>query len=546
MRRDDIPHSPDLSRDQRERIRRTREALVRGGLLAAPPGRSGVPRHIEQSWRRCVGEAVPVTPDHVDYREPEDNRTTLSRAAEPVLERLKDSLADVPVAMVLSDVTGRIVVRHAAVRRQREVMDRARAAEGFDYSERSIGTNGIGTSNAAPCWFAAPSTTTPCSRTSPAPAPRSSNPAPAASSARSHWLVHAYLSLAPANTATLVVDEDTVLANRLGLSHTGPDLHPLLWRYLSEHGPDRTRRMRVPLADGPHGALVEPIRDAGKAAYSVKLLSRHPSSPAGGGATGAVTPPVVGDLLHFDDQVNRQLETAVRHHELIALTGPSGTGKLRTAVRVLGLQGTPDPLVVEPHLEPGWFGDAAAAVADGRGLVIRRIHHDPVPSVAQVRALAAPGVALAFTVDLDAAGDAAVGLVRQVATTMRLPALAHSLEHLPALVRTVSAELPEPESATTLAAPAWDRLMSWHWRGNLAELRNTVALLARRACGGTVDDLPDKLRTPRRSLSLLESAERTAVVGALHAAGGNRSRAAQALGIGRNTLYRKMREFGIT
>ncbi|WP_223842872.1 helix-turn-helix domain-containing protein [Amycolatopsis methanolica] len=110
----------------------------------------------------------------------------------------------------------------------------------------------------------------------------------------------------------------------------------------------------------------------------------------------------------------------------------------------------------------------------------------------------------------------------------------------------MSAELPEPESATTFAAPAWDRLMSWHWRGNLAELRNTVALLARRACGGTVDDLPDKLRTPRRSLSLLESAERTAVVGALHAAGGNRSRAAQALGIGRNTLYRKMREFGIT
>ncbi|MGW4591928.1 sigma-54-dependent Fis family transcriptional regulator [Amycolatopsis thermoflava] len=586
MRRDDIPHLPDLSRDQRERIRRTREALVRGGLLAAPPGRSGVPRHIEQSWRRCVGEAVPVTPDHVDYREPEDNRTTLSRAAEPVLERLKDSLADVPVAMVLSDATGRIVVRHAAVRRQREVMDRARAAEGFDYSERSIGTNGIGTVlverrpvlvrgpehynalledlTCAGTPIIEPGTGRVIGSFSLACSTRDVHPLMAVMAGdigrqiearlldeagdRRRRLVHAYLSLDRANTATLVVDEDTVLANRLGLSHTGPELHPLLWRYLSEHGPDRTRRMRVPLADGPHDALVEPIRDAGKVAYSVKLLSRHPSPPAGGGATGAVTPPVVGDLLHFDDQVNRQLETAVRHRELIALTGPSGTGKLRTALRVLGRQGAPDPLVVEPHLEPGWFGDAAAAVADGRGLVIRRIHHDPVPSVAQVRALAAPGVPLAFTVDLDAAGDAAVGLVRQVATTVRLPALAHSLEHLPALVRTVLAELPEPESATTFAAPAWDRLMSWHWPGNLAELRNTVGLLARRACGSTVDvdDLPDELRTPRRSLSLLESAERTAVVEALHAAGGNRSRAAQALGIGRNTLYRKMREFGIT
>ena len=44
----------------------------------------------------------------------------------------------------------------------------------------------------------------------------------------------------------------------------------------------------------------------------------------------------------------------------------------------------------------------------------------------------------------------------------------------------------------------------------------------------------------------MESAERKAVAEALHAAGGNRSRAAAALGIGRNTLYRKMREFGIT
>jgi sigma-54 dependent transcriptional regulator, acetoin dehydrogenase operon transcriptional activator AcoR len=35
------------------------------------------------------------------------------------------------------------------------------------------------------------------------------------------------------------------------------------------------------------------------------------------------------------------------------------------------------------------------------------------------------------------------------------------------------------------------------------------------------------------------------VAAALRAAGGNRSRAARALGIGRNTLYRKMREFGI-
>jgi transcriptional regulator of acetoin/glycerol metabolism len=94
---------------------------------------------------------------------------------------------------------------------------------------------------------------------------------------------------------------------------------------------------------------------------------------------------------------------------------------------------------------------------------------------------------------------------------------------------------------------ARERLTAWHWPGNVAELRTTVLAMARRSAGGTVgaDDLPEELQVPLRSAGLMESAEREAVAAALRAAGGNRSRAAQALGIGRNTLYRKMREFGI-
>jgi hypothetical protein len=72
MRRNESRHLPTLSPVQRERTRRSREALVRDGLLTLPPGGSGVPQYIEKSWRRCVGEQVPVAPDHIDYREPDD------------------------------------------------------------------------------------------------------------------------------------------------------------------------------------------------------------------------------------------------------------------------------------------------------------------------------------------------------------------------------------------------------------------------------------------------------------------------------------------
>ncbi|MCW0214025.1 MAG: Fis family transcriptional regulator [Pseudonocardia sp.] len=589
MRRTDSQYLPTLSPVQLELTRRSREVLVREGLLTRPPGCSGVPRHIEKSWRRCVGEQVPTAPEHIDYREPDEILPLLRRAALPVLERLKDSFADVPVAMVLSDATGVIVMRHADLRRQRDVMDRASAAEGFDYSEHSVGTNGIGTVlverrpvlvrgpehyntlledlTCAGTPIIEPYTGRLVGSFSLACSLRDVHPLMTVmagdigrqietriledSGERHRRLVAAYLSLDQVGTGALVVDEDSLLANRLGLVHTGPELHPLLWQFLSERGPSEPARLQVPLSDGLHDAVVEPIRHAGKAAYSVRLLPRRAQGRPPGEETagsGVVVPMAVRDRLHFHDDVDRQLGTALRHRELVALVGASGTGKLRTALRVLRRQGAEDPLVVEPHLDPGWFAAARDAAADGRGLVLRRVHEAPHPSTAQVEALAGTGVPLALTVDLDAADDDAVGMVRRVATTVRLPGLAQSREHLPALVQGMLAELPGPESGTRFGPAVWDRLTTWPWPGNLAELRNTVLQLARRSGGGIVqvDDLPDELRAPRRSLGLMESAELEAVAEALRAAGGNRTRAAAALGIGRNTLYRKMREFGIS
>ena len=592
MRRPEHRTQPTLSPVERDRTRRSREALVDGGLLTLPPGQSGVPQYIEKSWRRCVGERVPVAPDHIDYREPEDVLPVLRRAAMPVLERLKDSFADVPVAMVLSDATGLIIARHADLRRQRDVMDRASAAEGFDFSERSVGTNGLGTVLVermpvlvrGPEHYNALLDDLTCAGTpifepytgrmvgsfSLACAMRDVHALMAVMAGdigrqiearileeagdRHRRLVQAYLSVDRLGAGALVVDEDTVLANRLGLVHTGPELHPLLWRFLGEHGPSGPERMQVPLSDGLHDAVVEPVHEGGKAAYAVRLLARRPSGrpdavredPTGRSGASVAVPD--RDRLHFSDGVDRRLETAVRYRELVALVGASGTGKLRTALRTLRRQGADDPVVVEPHLDPGWFSAATSAAAAGRALVLRRVHESPSPSVAQVQSLADTGVPIALTADLDTADDAVVGMVRRVATTVRLPALAQCREHLHPLVREMLAERPGPESTTSFTAQVWDRLMAWHWPGNVAELHNTVAQLARRADGGTVeiDDLPDELRSPRRVLGMLESAEREAVAEALRAADGNRSHAAQALGIGRNTLYRKMREFGIT
>jgi hypothetical protein len=574
---------PALSPRQREHVRRSRESLVGGGLLAVPPGSTGVPSVIEQSWRRCAGGGVPVAPARIDYREPDDASSTLRRAAELVLDRLRWSLADVAVAMVLSDASGRIVARHADVRRQRTLMDRASAAEGFDFSERSIGTNGIGTVLVerrpvlvrGPEHYNAELEDLTCAGTpivepytgrvvgsfSLACATRDVHPLMTAlagdvgrqievglldqAGERRRRLVEAYLAVDHAPGAALVVDEETVLANRPGLAHAGADLHPVLWRYLTEHCGRGAERMAVPLSDGFYDAVVEPVHDDARPAFSVRVLGRRPALPVVAG--GVVAPSFARVPLHHDPDVDRRLEAARRHGEPVAVVGPGGSGKLRTAGALLRRAGADDPLVVEPALEPEWFAAARTAAASGRGLVIRRVHETPYPSVGQLQALLAAGAPVALTADLDAADDALTGLVRRLATTVRLPALARGREYLPALVRAVVAELPTPQSRTRFSPAAWERLLAWHWPGDLAELAATVAALARRAGGGLVeeDDLPRELRDSRRELGLLESAERDAVAEALRAADGNRTRAAAALGIGRNTLYRKMREFGL-
>ena len=86
------------------------------------------------------------------------------------------------------------------------------------------------------------------------------------------------------------------------------------------------------------------------------------------------------------------------------------------------------------------------------------------------------------------------------------------------------------------------------WPGNVTELAEAVrtALAARPTGDIEPHDLPrDLAGRARRRLSPLEALERDCIVSALEEAGGNRSRAAEALGIGRATLYRRLRAFGL-
>ena len=105
-----------------------------------------------------------------------------------------------------------------------------------------------------------------------------------------------------------------------------------------------------------------------------------------------------------------------------------------------------------------------------------------------------------------------------------------------------------------LSAEALDALLHHTWPGNVRELRNTIERLVVSSRGALIEafDLGDPVATPRplpeqafSDLPTLETLERRYLLHVLDAANGNRTRAAEILGVDRRTLYRMAERFGI-
>ncbi len=103
-----------------------------------------------------------------------------------------------------------------------------------------------------------------------------------------------------------------------------------------------------------------------------------------------------------------------------------------------------------------------------------------------------------------------------------------------------------------LDAKCLDFLLSYDWPGNVRELENAIERASVFSTGGAIlpEDLPKNIlaRLSKENDSpglLLETVERRHILSVLESAKGNRSKAAEILGIGTATLWRKLKQFGI-
>jgi len=139
---------------------------------------------------------------------------------------------------------------------------------------------------------------------------------------------------------------------------------------------------------------------------------------------------------------------------------------------------------------------------------------------------------------------------------LSLPPLRKRPFDIPLLIEHFIAQYAEASGSPPLevSAEALAILTAYAWPGNVRELENVIERAVAMTGGAalTPDDLPERLRAGNHVVSVLTQArenqmtlrqlEQTYVAETLRRASGNKSRAAEMLGLDRKTLYRKLEE----
>jgi two-component system response regulator HydG len=143
---------------------------------------------------------------------------------------------------------------------------------------------------------------------------------------------------------------------------------------------------------------------------------------------------------------------------------------------------------------------------------------------------------------------------------LHLPPLRERREDIPLLakhfIRRMEGQSPEGQ-APTLSEEAMEALMIYDWPGNVRELENALERAAAVSGSSAIgpEHLPERvLEAPKPQLvsdrplpnPAMEVIERAYIEWVLQAEGGNKSRAAEVLGIDPSTLYRKLHRYGLT
>lgn len=566
-------------------------------------GSAPVRPEIKRSWIRssACGLASDLDQALIRYNPDFDDDSRLLRAARPVLDRLVVSLADTHHSVFLADPDARVLQRWVGMKSLNHSLDRAHIAPGFEFAEEFTGTNGVGTAleesrvivvrgeehyadflKRFACVGVPIRHPTSgrvegildftCLATDYDPLM-----APFVVEAAKHIETRlAYLSSAGEQALmerfvhgsrthrgpVVALRPDFFLANTAALQLLGSSDQAILWdsaRSLLAGGRDEGT---VSLLAGEYRVRITVV-DVGSRAEQGVVARLAPVKVQAARQT-VVAQPLPGQqstsgLVGRSPQwqhICAQIEKASSHTRAVVVSGEPGTGKTTVAQRIHDIAPATGALSAfvctgQADKDDALMAELRYALVRGNDVVLRRIDRltDPLRSALteHLRDDVPAGRVIA-TCD-DSPSAATERTLAAFAHTIWLPPLRHRHEDIADLVPALLAEL-TPGRRTGCGLPAVQALMRYPWPGNISELRDVLKAAVENAGIRSIDvqHLPPWIlkRALRRQLTPMEQGERSLIIDALASVQNNRTDAAKILGIGRATLYRKLRTLEIS
>ncbi|MDH2391758.1 helix-turn-helix domain-containing protein [Streptomyces sp. HNM0663] len=559
---------------------------------------------VAASWQRSIEHDVKPGRLEAPYTENLNLDSPLTRAALPVLNALHEQLADDPVSTMITDRNGVVLTRRVSHDGLTTRLNSVQLAPGHVFSERYVGTNGIGTALASghsvtiagaehyaealrAFHCAAVPILHPIRRTllgafnltttrqesggmlmalARSVAGQIEAEIAALASRRERALFQDYMeacsSVRPG--AVLALNRDVVMMNeQLSAAVTGPDLYTLLdcaREVADDLRFEGTRTLALPSGRVAELRVSRSRReesDAG-AVFRVRLAGRpqREPAPAAGG-----TRPGLG-LVGTSEPWRRSVgdaEAALLSGAWLHLAGEAGVGK-GTLVKALHrrhaagaplatLEPPPSeaPSAVEPWLRD--LGDLLDRPSDV--IVLRDVHllsdrlrrrlRDALAS----RDRSATGQLIMTSQPSMVAPDDPLEDLCDV--SVEVPPLRRRPGDIEQLVRFFLLKY-RPSGESSCSSEALATLQGCPWPGNVRQLESVIRDLARRPSGRIIraEHLPPECRvSSHKALTAIEALERDAILRGLLNRNSNVQRTAQDLGISRATIYRKMRRYGI-
>lgn len=552
----------------------------------------GVPARVAASWRRSVASGVHPTAVISEYYPDLDFDSRLVRFARPVIEQLVEQVGDMPTCVALTDKQARLLVRADSTSSMGRIADAVHFARGFDYAEGAVGTNGVGTvleagesvhivggEHFAECLQPYACAGAPvrdpftgrlegvldisCLAEHSSPIMHSLVRTAAAHIERGlladrnqlqQALFDAYTRLdARSRLAVLAVGERTVMANSPIQSLLEPGDLVALQEYARFV---MLRRSTVDdVVDLPSGSHVRmrgsTVTVGGAVAGIVGLVTlladvSTPSRQAGGRRN--VARPENGCPAWRAAWATA--DKALRADDAVLVIGEPGTGRFTLLSHAYRQARKGRVVAVEAaDVESGAEDVARIRCEPNPALVVLRdIDRLSEAAAARLLTVIIGGPDTRPSIAATAAGPADGELLTLFQTSVTVPPLRNRASDLPALAAALLAEL-APQRRVGLSPEAQRLLQRYGWPGNLRQLREALEFALRRRPVGRIEvaDLPAFCQSnPRVALRPVDEVERDAIVTALRDARGNRVAAAAALGLARSSLYRKIRQYGIT